>query len=259
MHRYVLAILMAFATPALAADPAQSPPAAEDPRDLIFDLGAGVGVAPKFPGSSKYTISAFGIFDPQFIRLPFFGVLADGSPSFLSVFPSFNIVGERSVDDAGYLAGIADRDVAVEVGAGVAIEYRMVRAFAEVRYGVTGHEGFVGEVGADLTLNPTDRLEVSFGPRLGFASEAYYETYFDVPVTATQLAAHDAGPGGFKDVGLEAEAILALTEKVRLHGRASWRRLIGEAGDSPIVEAGSKNAFTLGLGLSYRFGFDVFD
>ncbi|MEW9837745.1 MipA/OmpV family protein, partial [Mesorhizobium marinum] len=37
-----------------------------------------------------------------------------------------------------------------------------------------------------------------------------------------------------------------------------WDRFIGDAAESPIVEAGSKDQFSIGGGLTYRFSFDLF-
>ena len=45
---------------------------------------------------------------------------------------------------------------------------------------------------------------------------------------------------------------------MRLHIRGGYDRLVGDAADSPIAEAGSKDQFSIGVGVSYRFAFDVF-
>ena len=62
-----------------------------------------------------------------------------------------------------------------------------------------------------------------------------------------------------KGVGVEGEARYALTPHWSVVGKAGYERLIGDAADSPITEAGSENQFTAALGLTYRFGLDLFD
>ena len=105
---------------------------------------------------------------------------------------------------------------------------------------------------------PSDRLKLKLGPRLSFADSEYMSTYFGVSsgeATASggRLAAYDAG-GGFRDVGLEFGAEYAWSDRITLYGDAGYRRLVGDAADSPIVKrAGSENQFTAGLGLTYRF------
>ncbi len=49
-----------------------------------------------------------------------------------------------------------------------------------------------------------------------------------------------------------------MTDKLFLLFNARYDRLVGDAGDSPIVKSGSANQFTFGAGVSYRLAFDVF-
>ncbi|MGO4843107.1 MipA/OmpV family protein, partial [Rhizobiaceae sp. 2RAB30] len=73
----------------------------------------------------------------------------------------------------------------------------------------------------------------------------------------SQLREYDPG-SSFKTAGLAARATYAVSQNTRLHLQAGWDRFIGEAADSPIVEAGSMNQFSIGGGLTYRFSFDLF-
>ena len=59
-------------------------------------------------------------------------------------------------------------------------------------------------------------------------------------------------------MGLDVTANYALTQKTTLHLRAGWDRFVGDAENSPIVQQGDENSFTIGAGLSYRFDFNVF-
>ncbi len=250
----------ALAGPAIAADIVTAPevvvPEAVEVRDIILDLGIGGMVQPTFPSSKEYEIVPWPIVDLQFLRLPVFGEVVDGKVRAFSIYPSIGFVGEREQSDASYLEGTQDVDASFELGPGVAFQAGWVRAFAEVRYGITGHNGFVADLGVDVTTSPINRFTVSAGPRLSLADDEYMDAYFAVPGGAV-LDEYDPS-GGFKSAGLEIEASYAVTEALRIVGEASWTRYIGDAADSPIVEAGNEDDFTIGLGLSYRFGLDLY-
>ncbi|MEM9222321.1 MAG: MipA/OmpV family protein [Pseudomonadota bacterium] len=232
-------------------------PAAVEAREIVFDLGAAVTFGPKFPAARVYEPGGAPLFRLKFLRLPGLGEVVTEKKSFISVFPSFEYTDRRDVDDAAYLRGIPDRDFSLGIGPGVVVQYGALRAYAEARYGFIGHNGFVGEVGADLVGTPFERLEVSLGPRVGWADDEYMEYYFGVPASALVLPAYDPS-GGIKDVGARFQATYTINEKWRLHGRAEYRHYVGEAGDSPIVDEGNDTEIEVGVGLTYRFGFDLF-
>lgn len=260
MHRILCACLVLFAgSSAHAADPEPVTPATEptEHREIVFDAGAGLQLQPQFPSSRKYELQPYPLFALRFLRVPVLGEVVDGKPSLLSVYPSFNFIGRRDDGDANYLQGTRDVDRAVELGLGGAIEYRFLRAFAEVRYGVTGHSGFVGEAGLDVThTSLNNALTLRAGPRFSVASEDFMDTYFSVPQGAV-LPAYQAD-AGFRDIGLAMTAEYAITEKVRVVGRAEYTHFVGDAADSPIVDAGNQDELRVGVGLTYRFGFDLY-
>lgn len=231
-------------------------PAAIEVREIVFDLGFGGTLSPKFPSSKIYQPGALPLFGLTFLRLPYFGEVVTGQKKAFSIFPSFNYITERSSSDAKYLAGIPDRDFALELGPGVAFRKGPIRAFATLRYGFFGYEGFVGDVGVDYIAQPFERLTASIGPRIGYATDNYMDAYFGVPDSATRLDPYDPD-GGITDVGFKIDATYAITESVRLVGRAGYRHFVGDALDSPIVEAGNDQEIELGIGITYRFGFDL--
>jgi len=259
----VAAFVLAACLPAFAADlgsPQQAADAgAEEPverRDIVMDLGLGARVTPQFPAAKEYIFQPWPIAKLNFLRLPVVGEVVTGRPSIVSVYPSFNIVGEREESDASFLQGTDDVDLSVEFGPGFALQRGGLRGFAEVRYGFSGHNGFVAEAGVDYVSDQHRRFRVAAGPRISFASDDYMDAYFSVPVGAT-LPSYNAD-GGLKDIGVELDVDYAVTPKVRVHATAGVRRYVGEAGDSPIVDAGEQSAFTIGIGLSYRFGLDLY-
>ncbi|MBJ3778322.1 MipA/OmpV family protein [Acuticoccus mangrovi] len=252
------AVLVASLAPAFAADPLEEAPTQSvENREIVFDAGVGLQLEPKFPSSRKYLFQPYPLFDLRFLRLPVFGDVVTGKVKSLSIYPAINFTGSREESDASYLAGTGKVDFAAELGPGIAFRHGPFRAFAEVRYGITGHNGFVGEVGADYIVTPFERFQFAFGPRVSAATDDYMDTYFSVPASATVLAPYDAS-GGFKDVGLTATATYRLTERLDLHARAAYTRFVGDAADSPIVKAGNQDEFRVGIGVTYEFGLDLY-
>jgi len=234
-------------------------------RQFVLDLGGGAIVKPKYPGAEDYLVYPFPIVAVGRFYVPGIGQVVDGETvrrGFL-FYPSFDFNGERKASDSSDLTGTNTVDWAVELGLGAGYRYDWLRGFVELRQGFNGHEGQVAEFGLDFIANPMDRVEVIFGPRASWASDDYMDTYFGVTVAeslapGSSLSAFNAG-SGFKTVGLVARASYAWTDDVTFHLQGGWDHFVGDAADSPIVEAGSEDQFSIGAGISYRFAFDVFD
>jgi len=230
-------------------------------EDIVLEVGGGALVRPAYEGADEYTFHPWPIVELEFLRLPVLGTFGGGPETGFSFGPSFRFIEERDDDDYSELTGLGDVDFAVEAGGKVSYRRGMVRGFVAVRRGFGGHEGIVGEAGLDLIVAPTPRLEVSGGPRLSFASDDYMDTYLGVTAAqsaASGLPAFDPD-GGIKGVGVAGEAKYALTRRWSLVGEAGYERLIGDAADSPITDRGSENQFSAALGLSYRFGLNLYD
>lgn len=242
-----------------------SPAQAEGVKDhqYVIDLGGGLMAQPRYPGSDETIMVPYPLIAVGKFFVPGYGQIdGENSTRRLTVYPSFNFIGKRDASASNELEGMKDVDWALEAGLGVSYRYDWIRGFMEIRQGFNGYSGQVAQFGADVIASPTEDLEVRFGPRAGWGSQNYMETYFGI--TAKEA---DASPvydksykadAGFNTVGLAGSATYNLTETWKLHGLAGWDRLIGDAGDSPIVKEGSENQFYGGAGLTYEFGFDLF-
>jgi outer membrane scaffolding protein for murein synthesis (MipA/OmpV family) len=256
-------LLLGVANSAWSQEPPPPPDAAlgAAAEDIVLELGGGGLVGPAYEGADDYLISPLPFVRLHYLRLPHVGAFGGGPEAGLSIGPSFRFVPERDDDDYSELEGLGDVDAAFELGGTISYRLDMWRGFATARHGFGGHDGIVGELGVDAIVEPTSRLTVSAGPRLHFADSDYLDTYLGV--TAAQSAASGLSEfdpdGGLKGVGVEAEARFALTPRWSIVGSAGYERLVGDAADSPITEAGSENQFTAALGLTYRFGLDFFD
>lgn len=234
-------------------------------EEIILDIGLGPRVQPEFIGASTYGVVPNPIIELQYLRLPGLGEMVTEERTLIAyaLYPSIGFVGARDAGNAPYLVGLDPIDFAIELGPGGSFRYGNVRVFAEGRFGLTGHGGAVIEAGFDFIRTPGERWEVSLGPRFSAATDAFMDTYFGVtPQEAarpeTGVAAFDP-TGGFKDVGVEGRVIYDLTSRVKVHAEARYSRFVGDAANSPIIEAGASNQFEIAIGLTYRFGLDFSD
>lgn len=254
-----LAALTGAAALALAAAPAS---AQDESRGHTITIGAGAQTYPKYPGADSYGINPLPIFGfrREGTPMPFqapdegfgFGLL--GRDSAFNLGPALRFQGKRDEDDVG--APVGDVGITVEVGGFVEIfPTRNIRLRAEVRQGIGGHDGLVGDLGADFVVRDENTYIFSIGPRARWADNDFHDAYFGVPVAipASGLAAYDPG-SGFYAVGAMAGITYKLGRNWGLRGYAGYDRLIRDAADSPIVRAfGSRAQFSGGAGLFFEF------
>lgn len=244
-----------------AADAPVVAPAPVAQPDLVFTLRGGAAVAPDYFGSDDYAVGPDFAFSLDHLRLGGFSI---GSPdphfeaTGFAPRGSFRYIGERSASDSPELSGLNDVDASLEIGLGLGYNQRHYRAFADARYGVIGHESWVGELGADLILYPTDRSTLWVGPRVQIGSERYTATYFGV--TAAEAGASGlpafAPDGGVVSAGLELGMTYEINDRWGVEWAVTYDRLMGDAADSPITGLGSEDQFGARIGLTRRFSLD---
>lgn len=178
---------------------------------LSFTVRGGLAVSPDYFGSSDYSLGpdfGFGIDHLRFGSLEFGSPDPDARSVGFGLHGSARYIGPRDASDYPELTGLSDVDASLELGAGLHYQTDMFRAFADVRYGVIGHEAIAGDAGLDLILRPSDRWTMTFGPRVSYGNGRFSDTYFGVTPaesTASGLAAYDA-KGGILGAGLELGA-----------------------------------------------------
>lgn len=241
-------------TPAAVA-PAPTP-------DLIFRLGAGVSYGPAYFGSNDDEAGPTGSFSLQFLRAGGRSVGSEtGEPRYgFAPRASFRVISKRSAKDHAELTGMKDVPLSVEVGFGLGYTSRNFEAFGNLRYGAIGHEAWVGELGADLVLRPSDRLTLKAGPRIVVGSNKYNSTYFGVTAaesaaSAGALAAYNPG-SGVVSAGIEVGAVYALNDTWSINGSVRYDRFQNDAKDSPIVAQGSADQVRVIIGASRLFSFN---
>jgi outer membrane scaffolding protein for murein synthesis (MipA/OmpV family) len=259
-----LAFLALFAAaPAVAQDDEHAAEEEEERRGRIVTIGGGAQLYPRFPGDDELGIFPMPIVnvrregDPLPLEAPDegwgFGIL--GRDSAVNFGPALAFQSRRRDEDVGAAVG----EVAFTIEAGAFVEAYLGETFrlrAEGRRGIGGHQGGLGDLGADLFLRSGNSSIFSIGPRLRLADDDYMDAYFGVtPAVAasTGLAPFNPG-GGVHSVGATAGLQFHMGGGIGIHGYARYDRLVGDAGDSPIVASfGSRDQFGAGVGLSYSF------
>lgn len=246
---------MFVASPALAQDEEEAPRRTR--------IGLGAQLVPSFPGSDDHSVRplfdlARARGDEQFdFEAPdeSFGFSLFSENGF-AIGPAVNLEGSRKAKDVG--ADLPKVGMSIEVGGFV--QYELSESFRvrmELRKGLSGHKGLIGNIGADFVARDKDEWLFSIGPRVSFADKKYHRAYFSVAPEdsiASGLPAYSAG-SGIQAVGATAGFLTQLSERWGIYSYAKFDRLVGDAADSPIVrQLGSRSQLSGGLALTYTFG-----
>jgi len=229
-----------------------------DKRKWSLSIGLGGGVSPDYEGSNDYE---FG-FGPNISASWRDTIFYRGKSLGVNIIRKKNLkagliaarAAKRKEDDNDKLEGLGDVDSGIEVGGFVSYRNKPWRFKAEARQEVdSGHEGALVELSVGTNLPFAKPLVfVELGTTL--ASDDYMESFFGVD---TQQSANSGlkkynADAGIKDVNLSISAGYPLTDRWRVAVMVEYKRLLGDAADSPIVD--DKNQFVAGLGLTYRMG-----
>jgi outer membrane protein len=261
----VFFVISCVAVPAYAAGPEQAsaqteliapaPVTAERQPRMILTLRGGVAGSPEYFGSDEFTAGPDLGFRLDYLALSSGRSIGNLDPwaerTGLNFRGSFRYIGERETDDFDELAGLDNIDAAFEVGAAIIYGTENFSTFGEVRRGFGGHEGWVGEIGADVILRPTDRLRLSMGPRVFFGDDAYSDTYFGITPAESSAALPAYDPdGGMVSAGVEFGARYRINDVWGLEGAVTYEKFTDDAADSPIVKQGSDEQWGVRFGVT---------
>jgi outer membrane protein len=261
----------------LAADlPAQAPattqaaPVTAVP-DWIVTIGGELRIGPKWAGAPDGTLGLTGgpLFSIRKVGTPpdYFGPRDSfGFPILdlgqFKVGPAVQVIWPRKASSDIALNGLGDINFAVQAGAFA--EYWPVpwlRLHGEARQGFGAEKGVTGDLFVDAVV-PVDQWRFSTGPRLTVQSTAAVSPYFSITTAQSAgstvaglpaLPVYHAG-GGVYSYGAGGQAEYFFNPQWAAHGFVEYQRLTGSAADSPLViQRGSPNQFTFGLGATYAF------
>jgi outer membrane protein len=252
---------------ALAADVAYPPAPVMSPAPVsswTVTLGVEGRVLPTFDGAKRFDYTAFPVF--QFRRSGTNANFRSPRDGFgFAVFDESNfrfgpvgkIKRERREGSDAVLAGLGNVDWAVELG--VFAEYwwlPWLRTRAELRNGIGGHHGLVGELTADAVYKFAPRWTLAGGPRMTLVSAQALDPYFGISAAqsvASGLPVYTA-KGGVYSYGAGVQLRYDINTRWETYTYLEYERLTGDAANSPlIVQRGTRDQLSAGIGLTYSF------
>jgi outer membrane protein len=249
-----LALALLAATPAAGQDGGEG---------HIVTIGLGAQAFPQYPGANSYSIYPMPILGlrREGRPMPFmahdqgvgFGLL--GADSIVNFGPAVQLRARRRQDDVGAPVG----NVGYTIEAGGFVELFPAHAFrlrGELRQGIGGHRGLVGDLGADLIIRDTDTYIFSVGPRARWGDGDFNRAYFGIgPAASVASGIPVYTPrSGFYALGGMAGLTYKLGPHWGMRSYLGYDRLIRDAAASPIVRRfGSRDQFSGGAGLFLEF------
>lgn len=242
-----------------------------DSARWVLTVSANVDVGPSFRGSDKYTFTPYplvGIRRGGQARRPV--VPGDGASldllnhDFFSFGPVARYRSGRYFADDRKLFGLRKLPWTVEAGVFAEVwPTHNLRLRAEVRHGFRDEDGWVADLGGDF-VQPFGQFTFTIGPRLSWASDKTMRNTFGVTEQEAALnnlvfSQHGLYPfkaqSGIQSGGGAASLAYKFNEQWTATAKASYSRLVGDAGKSPIVRRlGDRNQFNFGLSAAYSFG-----
>ncbi len=223
-----------------------------------FTVGAGADIQPNFQGARRYELRPSGIIDVRYRDIAF---LSDGEG-----------IGVNLLRGRGFRAGIAIsydlgrnthddprvrhlRNISPAPEPKVFVQYFLLPFVltADLRKGIGGHEGVIGDVGAYVPLPVAEDTYLFVGPSLAMADGRYMQSYFGVGAAEAAISGLRAFStrGGFESAVLGATLVHLMGEHWLLIGSSAAERLLGGAAASPIPE--TRTQLILNINVGYRF------
>jgi len=229
----------------------------------VYAIGLGAATAPEYEGSE----------DNQFYLLPYVSLrfanhmsvdlIANTLKANLIPSPTFRLgpiaqyIGERDNVDNNKVDKLDKVDASFMLGGFAELEVDHFMASIEAMKDVAdGNDGSIVRlrVGYKIPFNKTWILSIT--AYTTWADDDYMSAYFEVDQKnslKSGLKQYDAD-SGFKDFGITLPLLYNASPHWSIMGVVGYKRLIGDAADSPIVDdEGDENQFVGGAFAIYRF------
>ena len=232
-----------------------------------ISIGGGVGLAPDYEGSEDYEAipipSARVVLDNGMYALLGYG-LSEGLTLRVNLLPSqtwrlgpmVNYRPSRSHVENDQVDDLKNVSDATELGGLAGFWNNHWSAFIEFLTDTgDAHAGWLLTLKGGHNWILSDRWATSFGVNGTYASKDYMRTYFGINAAdsgRSGLPRYNA-EAGIKDVGVDLEVVWYLKQSWSMRGIAQYKRLVGDAADSPVVDEGSENQFFGGAFVVYSF------
>lgn len=228
-------------------------------------LGIGVRVEPSYPGGNEYRGLPYPVISLSKGRELYDFQSVDDSSSiglfdngYFSAGLAWSLNWGREEDAASKLVGLGDVDPTVEVGGFLQwFPVSWFRMRGELRYGVGGFSGWVGDAGADF-IAPYGPWRFALGPRVSFSGSGYMDAFYGISPTQSAVSSYFVNPlpvyqpgGGIESWGVTAQMTRDMGKGFMWGMYGTYSRLVGDAGNSPLTI--NENQFEAGMSLSYSF------
>lgn len=232
-----------------------------------FNLGAGAMYRPDYEGSDDYEVRGLPILGVNYrdivvlrgpsLMVDVIQLSGTGLADNLSFGPIVKFDPGREADDNPILRNLGDIDKGALAGVFLGYELGPVEFELTVARDATSrHEGLIAEIQAGYGFMLAQRLHAQLEISSTWSNEDYTQAYFGI--TREQALASGlrefTAKAGVKDAGASVSLHYLMSEHWRISGRLAYRRLLGDAADSPLVEdQGSPNQASAALFVSYQF------
>jgi outer membrane protein len=227
-------------------------------------VGLGAGVAPDYEGSDDTTGVPMFMFNynydsGRFVKLngPNLKVnlLADKS---YSLGPVLAYRMKRDDVDNNQVDAMEKVDAALAAGIFGGVDINNFLLGLEVLADVSGKDtGVTAQATAGYRWKAMPALTITPGIFTTYASDDYMESYFSVDSSnrGSSTLPNYSADAGLKDVGINLVASYTPWEQWGIMGLFSYKTLINDAKDSPLVDdVGNDKQLSAGLMVTYRWG-----
>lgn len=231
--------------------------------ELALRVGGMINVSPTYEGGKDYKVIGVPFIAPagndeRSGRVQFRGIdhlqWALVSTGGFQFGPLAGYRFGREEDDGSRLRGLGDIDGGLVVGGFASYAYGNVRASASYHHQVTGDDtGAVVKLGLDVRQPVAAAVRLTAGAGLTWADDDYMAAFFGVSSSQALASGHSvySAGAGIKDINASLGAEFDLSDAWLLKLSSRYARLVGDAGDSPVVE--TRDQWSAGIGVSYRF------
>lgn len=234
-------------------------------------VGGVVAYAPDYEGSDDYEAVVGPLLSVKFWGERYFQVI--GNQAFLNVLNSKTWeAGVKGVFRAGRDDDVEDSavklldevDDSMELGAFVGYRIRFdndPRHRFNIHLDVTqdvsdGHDGFVVNLAGTYWKPLSKAFDIGLNAGMAYGSDDYMSSFFDINAAESGrsgLTQFDAD-SGVKDARIGVMGMFHLSEKWHIGGGLQYKRMLGDAADSPVVDdRGDANQFLFGLAAMYTW------
>lgn len=251
-----VALAVIIGSPAAAQQGGASAPV---DRDWSVTIGALGALVPEYEGAEEYEVVPYPLIDAVWRDRLFLSSLR-GAGAYIwneggfKLGASIGYTFGRDDDDGKLLEGLGDIDGGATANVFVSYEIQGFDLTSRFTHQFTGDDtGYLVDLGVGYTFRFPRGVIVKPSLSTEYASGDYMEAYFGISPSQAARSGHPVydADAGFKSFGPEVLVVYPLDMNWSVQGTAAYKRLLGDAEDSPITE--DANQFSLGVGVAYRF------